>query len=222
MPIRIEELTKASLAVENARVAPEVYQHLLATLVDKSTGRVFRLTDPVEGHIVSVDRGRVQTKLQANRVEVESIHPSSQDIKRCAEIAATVFAYVSSIDPATVGQGYTYTCNVEAVYQQDSADPAAKYIADRFFHFSNRMGQGFVPIEGALKFGFREPETNNVWRLTVEPLVVSTDDVGVFIASNLTIVNSPLPVDATFGADLFQLVTEGAETLIDALEAPNG
>lgn len=222
MPIRIEELTKVSLAVENVWVAPEDYQRLLDTLVGKSIGRVFRSTDPIEGHTVSVDRGRVHTKLQANRAEVETSHPHSQDIERFAEIAATVFAHASPIDPATAGQGYTYICNVEAACQQDSRESAAQYIAGRFFHFSNRMGQTFVPVEGALKVGFRSPETNHVWRLIVEPLVASTDSVGVFIVLNVSFVNSPLPTDATAVASIFQLVTESAEAFMDALEAPNG
>ena len=141
---------------------------------------------------VTLSRDRIVLTMSPSRTSLDKEYPSREnptgDFARLAEVAQCAIAstVLESNRPAAFGY------NLEAVFDQDSGQPALHYLGNRLFgpYSPGKAGWGLLGGTGQLIFA--DPR-NRQWTITARPRSNDEREHRVVLGLNLHLRDQPLP-----------------------------
>ena len=134
-----------------------------------------------------LDREQVEITAQGSRSSVLRQHPDEGDLPRLAEITALALEISGQITGGSTAIGY----NVELIFEQDSGQPAGRYLGERLFDYG-ALGDDAWPLwggAGRIVFG-NSPERR---MFTAESRFGDDQTTRVFLSANLHLEGVRIP-----------------------------
>lgn len=128
---------------------------------------------------VSLNRDRITLDLSPSRSTIRREYPSEAELRRLAEVSGHAIGKTTVAGQHLRAFGY----NLELVYDQDSGEPASKYLADRLFSSSIPIQDDWELIGGGAKMVYNEG--GNQWQFTTEARFNEPGTTKVFLNLNL-------------------------------------
>lgn len=145
------------------------------------TGR----TEP--GYALSLRRDRISLELSPPRSTIGMEYPTREGLARLANVAWQAIANTSIESDTPQAFGF----NVEMVFNQDSGEPASRYLSDRLFSSQQLGSEGWELVGGSGKFIFNDGGIR--WTFDVEPRFNDENESRVFLRVNLHKSENRLP-----------------------------
>ena len=134
-----------------------------------------------------LDRDRVEISVQGSRSTVLRQNPDEANLSRLAEITAIALG----ISGQTTGNAEAVGYNVELVFEQDSGQPAGRYLGERLFDYS-ALGEGASPLlGGAGRIVFGDSQERRMF--TAESRFGDDQTTRVFVSANLHLEGVRIP-----------------------------
>ncbi len=185
MAVQVDEILKANLVLVgvellNTPAAQDAFQLAVdSELFPDGAGLVI---DPDGSQRplrrLALRRDRIAFELSASRtvIEREFLFDVEQDLVRLAEVAGLAIGCTQL--GGTVPSSFGY--NIELVCDQDSGDPAAKYLASQLFRPD--LMPGWDPVGGSAQISFRSGVSQ--WTARAEPRLNSATTTKIFYSFN--------------------------------------
>ena len=134
-----------------------------------------------------LDRDRVEITVQGSRSTVLGQHPDEENLSRLAEIAAIAL----DISGQTTGNAEAVGYNVELIFEQDSGQPAPRYLGERLFDYSTLEDEAWPLLGGAGRIVFGNSQESRMF--TAESRFGEDQTTRVFVSANLQVAGVRIP-----------------------------
>ena len=131
------------------------------------------------GYALNLRKDRIALELSPPRSTIGMEYPTREGLARLANVACLAIASTSSELDAPQAFGF----NVEVVFNQDSGNPASRYLSDRLFSSKQLGSEDWELVGGSGKFIFNDGGTR--WTFDVEPRFNVENESRVFLRVNL-------------------------------------
>ena len=134
-----------------------------------------------------LDRERVEITAQSSRSSVLRQHPDEGDLRRLAEITAIAL----DISGQATGPAATIGYNVELIFEQDSGQPAGRFLGERLFDYGG-LGEDAWPLwGGAGRIVFGNSQERRMF--TTESRFGDDQTTRVYLTANLHMESVRIP-----------------------------
>ena len=177
------QLLRTSQDIEKFKnaVGSDVEVASVGLFANVPTGR----TEP--GYALSLRKDRIALELSPLRSTIGMEYPTREGLARLANVTCQAIASTSGESDAPQAFGF----NVEMVFDQDSGNPASRYLSDRLFSSQQIGNEDWELIGGSGKFIFNDGGTR--WTFDVEPRFNVENESRVFLRVNLHKSENRLP-----------------------------
>lgn len=218
MAVNLEDVLSASLVLVGVELLNEAgvverFRNELAPDLRLEIGMVVNgatgLHEP--SRTLTLGKDRIQLTLHGSRSTIAREYPGDMGLARLAEVAARAIELTGS--EGIVPQAFGY--NIELVCDQDSGQPALRYIGNRLFASLpiDEPGRDFVGGTGQLIYADADGQRT----ITVQPRFNAPDTSRVFLSLNLHKEEQRFPNAAEIQATLSEIQQE-ALAFADCLE----
>ena len=187
MAVEFEDVLKAEVVLVgvgllNTVDAFEAFRAAIKTdtLVSGHTMAIDAQTNMAEAvRIISLNRDRIALEISSPRSTIRREYPEEKDLDRLAEVSGQAITKTTLTGQNLRAFGY----NLDLVYDQDSGQLAAKYLADRLFSNDIPHRKEWQLVGGASRMVYKEGA--NQWQITVEPRFNDPTTTKIFLTVNL-------------------------------------
>ena len=134
-----------------------------------------------------LDRDRAEITVQGSRSTVLWQHPDEANLSRLAEITAIALG----ISGQTTGNAEAVGYNVELIFEQDSGQPAGRYLGERLFDYSALEKEAWPLLGGAGRIVFGSSQESRMF--TADSRFGEDQTTRVFISANLHLAGARIP-----------------------------
>lgn len=134
-----------------------------------------------------LDRDRVEITVQGSRSTIIRQHPDEANLSRLAEITAIALG----ISGQTTGNAEAVGYNVEIIFEQDSGQPAGRYLGERLFDHNAFEEEPWPLLGGAGRIVFGDSQESRMF--TAESRFGEDQTTRVFISANLHFAGVRIP-----------------------------
>ena len=218
MTVTLEDTLNANLVLVgveqlNEPDAVERFRNEVGTDLRLEAGLVANdiLAMPGPSRSLILGRDRIRLTLQASRSTIAREYPDKAGLARLAQATSRAIEFTGLGSQAPQAFGY----NMELVFNQDSGQPAIRYIGNRVFgNLSiDEPGRNLIGGVGQLIFA----DAAGRWTITVEPRSGDPDTSRVFLKLNLHKQEQRFPDESEIQETLEQ-VQQGAQAFMERLE----
>lgn len=155
---------------------------------------------------LTLNRERVVLTLSSARSTIAKEYPSIEDFARLAEITQQAIRFTGD---ANTPRAFGY--NIEMVFDQDTGQPASRYIAERLFDYGHLGKNGWELSGGRGQLIFRDDDGQ--WTITVEPRFGDEATSRLFLSLNLHKDEQRMPLGEEIKVALEQILQESQDFL---------
>ena len=128
---------------------------------------------------ITSDSDRIILELLPNRATITRQYPTRDDLPRFAEVISRAIACTQLSDSAPTAFGY----NIEAVFTQDSGQPALNYLGNVLFAESPQANPDWRFAGATARTVFFAD--SGIWTITIEPRFNDPAEQRIFLSANL-------------------------------------
>ena len=187
MSIKYEDVLKAELVLVGFSLLnnPQEFEAFRSqaetdVVISGQTMTIEALTNVAEaGRTISLNRDRIVLDISPSRASIRRDYPDKNDLARLAQVAALAI----DLSPSSRQNLRAFGYNIDLVYNQDSGEPALRYLAGRLFSGGLPRRGEWDLVGGAGKMIYKEAD--NQWQITVEPRFNEPGTTRIFLKLNL-------------------------------------